>query len=49
MRAAVAAQLHAAGVGQVIDDGRCTLEDADLFSHRRDAPTGRMAGYVWRD
>ncbi|PSK91806.1 hypothetical protein CLV63_11987 [Murinocardiopsis flavida] len=48
MRAAVAAQLRAAGVGQVIDDARCTLEDPELFSHRRDAPTGRMAGYVWR-
>lgn len=48
MRAAVEAQLRAAGVGHVRADGRCTYESADLFSHRRQAPTGRLASYVWR-
>ncbi|MFC4561438.1 peptidoglycan editing factor PgeF [Nocardiopsis mangrovi] len=48
MRAAVTAQLRSAGVGRVSADERCTLETRDLFSHRRDARTGRFAGYVWR-
>ncbi|MDA2808252.1 peptidoglycan editing factor PgeF [Nocardiopsis suaedae] len=48
MRAAVEAQLRAAGVGHVTVDGRCTYESPDLFSHRRQAPTGRLAAYVWR-
>lgn len=26
----------------------CTMEEADLFSHRRDAPTGRFAGLIWQ-
>ncbi|MDA0567042.1 peptidoglycan editing factor PgeF [Streptomonospora sp. S1-112] len=47
MRAAAAAQLRAADVGHVEVDGRCTLETPDIFSHRRGAPTGRFAGYVW--
>ncbi|GAB3205823.1 peptidoglycan editing factor PgeF [Marinactinospora thermotolerans] len=49
MRAAVAAQLGRAGVGRVLVDERCTLESPELFSHRRGAPTGRLAGYVWRE
>jgi YfiH family protein len=48
LRAAVTAQLRAAGVGHVTSDDRCTLETPDLFSHRRGAPTGRLAGFVWR-
>jgi len=48
IRAAVTAQLRAAGVGQITADGRCTYETEGLFSHRRGAPTGRLAGYVWR-
>jgi len=38
------AQLLAAGVGQVHDVGRCTHEDPDLYSYRRDGRTGRQAG-----
>ncbi|GAB3497937.1 peptidoglycan editing factor PgeF [Nocardiopsis coralliicola] len=49
LRAAVAAQLRAAGVGQIRVDERCTYETEGLFSHRRAAPTGRLAGFVWRD
>ena len=45
--AGVRAQLVAEGV-DVIDAARCTIEDADLFSHRRQgAGSGRLAGLVW--
>jgi hypothetical protein len=44
--AAVVEQLNAAGIGDVRLDGRCTAEDPDLFSYRRDGRTGRMAGVV---
>jgi YfiH family protein len=47
LRAGIARQLLAAGVGAVEIDPRCTVEDPDLFSHRRDNPTGRMASLVW--
>jgi YfiH family protein len=48
MLAAVTAQLRRAGVTDISSDGRCTLESPELFSHRRDAPTGRFASFVWR-
>lgn len=45
--AGVRAQLDALGV-EVTEVGRCTREDADLHSHRRDgAAAGRLAGLVW--
>ncbi|MFW6775300.1 peptidoglycan editing factor PgeF [Nocardioides sp. CPCC 205120] len=45
--AAVRTQLAAAGVDDVVEVGRCTMEDADLWSHRRDGATaGRLAGLV---
>jgi YfiH family protein len=47
LRAGITAQLSRAGLGTVRHDARCTIEDPDLFSHRRDQPTGRFAGYVW--
>ncbi|GAA1237987.1 peptidoglycan editing factor PgeF [Kitasatospora nipponensis] len=47
LRAGIGAQLATAGVGTVRHDDRCTIEDGALFSHRRDQPTGRFAGYVW--
>lgn len=31
----------------VIDESRCTLEDLDLYSYRRDGVTGRQAGVIW--
>ncbi|OLT29109.1 laccase [Nocardiopsis sp. CNR-923] len=49
MLAAVTAQLRRAGVTAVTADGRCTAESPELFSHRRGAPTGRFASFVWRD
>jgi copper oxidase (laccase) domain-containing protein len=47
LRSGLAAQLAAAGVRQVRIDGRCTAEDPDLYSYRRDGRTGRFAGLVW--
>ena len=45
--AGVVAQLRAAGVG-VVGASRCTREDENLFSYRRQgAASGRMAGIVW--
>ncbi|AFV89111.1 MAG: polyphenol oxidase family protein [Acidipropionibacterium acidipropionici] len=40
------AQLEGLGVDAVGLDP-CTLENEDLFSHRRDPGSGRMAGLVW--
>ncbi|MFI0484520.1 peptidoglycan editing factor PgeF [Actinomadura sp. 9N215] len=47
IRAGIADQLAAGGVTAVHADPRCTIEDPDLFSYRRDGRTGRFAGYVW--
>ncbi|MEV6773187.1 peptidoglycan editing factor PgeF [Nocardia sp. NPDC051030] len=47
LRAGIRRQLEAAGVPAVAMDPRCTIEDKALFSHRRGAPTGRLAGVIW--
>jgi len=47
LRAGLAAQLTALGVGKVAADPRCTAEDPELFSYRRDRVTGRQAGLIW--
>jgi YfiH family protein len=47
LRTGLAEVLRGAGVGQVVVDPRCTVEDRHLFSHRRDGVTGRQAGVVW--
>lgn len=47
LRAGLVRRLRAAGVAGVAVDPRCTFEDPDLFSHRRSAPTGRLAGLIW--
>jgi YfiH family protein len=47
LRAGIAGVLRDAGVGLVVHDPRCTVEDRRLFSHRRDGVTGRQAGVVW--
>lgn len=45
--AGVVAQLRAARV-DVVDASRCTLEDDDLYSYRRQgAASGRLGGLVW--
>jgi YfiH family protein len=43
---ALIAQLQGLGL-TVIDEGRCTLEDSNLYSYRRDGVTGRQVGVVW--
>lgn len=47
IRAGLARQLTDRGVRQVTADPRCTAEDPDLFSYRRDGVTGRQAGVAW--
>ncbi|MFJ1461436.1 peptidoglycan editing factor PgeF [Nocardia sp. N2S4-5] len=49
LRAGIRRQLEEAGVGAVAVDPRCTIEDRTLFSHRRGAPTGRIAGVIWME
>ena len=42
--------LNRAGVEAVYGGGRCTYTEADrFFSHRREAPCGRMASLIWID
>jgi YfiH family protein len=46
--AGVLAQLRAGGVTDVTEVRRCTIEDDDLFSYRRQGKrSGRSAGLVW--
>ncbi|SNT22203.1 conserved hypothetical protein [Rhodococcoides kyotonense] len=49
IRAGIRKQLLDAGVPAVAMDPRCTIEDRTLFSHRREAPTGRLASVIWMD
>jgi hypothetical protein len=49
LRAGIARQLKGLGVTAVDIDPRCTVADPLLFSHRRDAPTGRLASLVWME
>ncbi len=43
---ALIVQLQSSGV-KVVDEGRCTVEDKNLYSYRRDGVTGRQVGVVW--
>jgi YfiH family protein len=49
LRAGIARQLTALGITSIDIDPRCTVDDRNLFSHRRDAPTGRLASLVWME
>lgn len=49
LRAGLQRQLVALGIARVVRDPRCTVEDRDLFSHRRDGRTGRIAAITWID
>lgn len=49
LRAGIARQLTDLGITAIDIDPRCTVEDTSLFSHRRDAPTGRFASLVWME
>ena len=46
VRAAVVAQLTELGVSRVVEDRRCTYEDPQLYSFRRDGMTGRHGGVI---
>jgi len=42
--------LNQAGVTQIFGQPACTLSDPErYFSHRREAPCGRMASLIWRE
>jgi YfiH family protein len=46
--AGVRAQLRDSGADELVEVGRCTIEDTDLYSHRRQAGSaGRQAGLIW--
>lgn len=49
LRAGIARQLTDLGITAIDVDPRCTVDDRNLFSHRRDAPTGRLASVVWME
>ena len=49
IRAGIARQLTTLGITTIDIDPRCTVEDRALFSHRRGAPTGRLASLVWME
>ncbi|WP_100525272.1 peptidoglycan editing factor PgeF [Mycobacteroides abscessus] len=47
LRAGIARQLSGLGVRAIDIDPRCTVEDPDLFSYRREPRTGRLASVIW--
>lgn len=47
VRAGLVRQLMGLGVTNIEADPRCTIEDTDFFSYRREGTTGRQAGLVW--
>jgi polyphenol oxidase len=52
LRAGLNRQLIELGVARIGVDPRCTVEDPDLYSHRRDGrtgSTGRLASVTWLD
>lgn len=49
IRAGLLRQCLSMGVTAVDADPRCTIEDEDFFSYRREGTTGRQAGVVWLD
>lgn len=49
LRAAVLSQLVSSSVSHIVNLDRCTREDHEFFSHRRDGVTGRFAGIIGVD
>ena len=49
LRNGIACQLRDLGVEAIDIDPRCTVDDTTLYSHRRDAPTGRLASLIWME
>ncbi|WP_281707288.1 peptidoglycan editing factor PgeF [Corynebacterium argentoratense] len=47
IRAGLAYQLYTKGVSNIDINPRCTIEDPEFFSHRREGVTGRQAGVIW--
>lgn len=47
VRAGLIRQLMSLGITAIESDPRCTIEDDDFFSYRRQGTTGRQAGVVW--
>ncbi|MGD8341712.1 MAG: peptidoglycan editing factor PgeF, partial [Gammaproteobacteria bacterium] len=48
LRALARAALERAGVGSIFGSESCTFSDSErYFSHRREAPCGRMASLIW--
>lgn len=47
IRAGLIRQLAGLGVEAVDVDPRCTIDDENFFSYRREGTTGRQAGIVW--
>ena len=45
--AGLISDLRGLGITQIDNQSRCTLENGDLFSYRRNAITGRQVGLVW--
>lgn len=49
LRAGLWEQLAGAGIAKIGLDPRCTIETRELFSHRREGRTGRMAAVIWAE
>lgn len=49
LRAGLWRQLVELGVARIGVDPRCTAEDRQLYSYRRDGVTGRLAALTWLD
>lgn len=47
VRAGLVRQLMELGITAIESDPRCTIEDTEFFSYRRDGVTGRQAGVIW--
>ncbi|WP_297186130.1 peptidoglycan editing factor PgeF [uncultured Corynebacterium sp.] len=47
LRAGIVRQLYRLGVVAIHTDPRCTIEDKDFFSYRRDGTTGRQASFIF--
>ena len=47
VRTGLVRQLMGMGVTAIESDPRCTIEDTDFFSYRREGVTGRQAGVIW--
>ncbi|MBK4141972.1 peptidoglycan editing factor PgeF [Corynebacterium macginleyi] len=47
VRAGLIRQLMGLGITNIDSDPRCTIEDTNFFSYRREGTTGRQAGVIW--